>query len=99
MSGRTPRQENPAREQQRCPGRLAAARAVRLLVLGATIIVALPEVFRELALYRLLVFGLLLMVLMIFRPQGLLPVARRNPGKAVAPVLPAAGDAKEGTAP
>jgi branched-chain amino acid transport system permease protein len=69
------------------------------VILGATIIVALPEVFRELALYRLLVFGLLLMVLMIFRPQGLLPVARQNAGKAAAPVPPAAADAKEGTAP
>jgi branched-chain amino acid transport system permease protein len=43
------------------------------VLVGATIIVALPELFRELALYRLLVFGLILMVLMIFRPQGLLP--------------------------
>jgi branched-chain amino acid transport system permease protein len=34
--------------------------------------VALPEVYREFALYRLLAFGLLLMVLMIFRPSGLL---------------------------
>ena len=41
------------------------------VVVGATIIVALPEIFRDLQLYRLLVFGLLLMVLMIFRPQGL----------------------------
>jgi branched-chain amino acid transport system permease protein len=43
------------------------------VVLGAGIIVALPELFRDLALYRLLAFGLMLMVLMIFRPQGLLP--------------------------
>jgi hypothetical protein len=39
------------------------------------------------------------MVLMIFRPQGLLPVARQNAGKAAAPIPPAAADAKEGTAP
>ena len=45
------------------------------VILGATLIVALPEVFREFALYRLLVFGLLLMVLMIFRPGGLLSFA------------------------
>ena len=38
------------------------------VILGATLIVALPEVFRDFALYRLLAFGLLLMVLMIFRP-------------------------------
>jgi branched-chain amino acid transport system permease protein len=42
------------------------------VVLGATLLVALPEVFREFQAYRLLAFGLLLMVLMIFRPQGLL---------------------------
>jgi branched-chain amino acid transport system permease protein len=53
------------------------------VLLGATIIVALPELFRDLALYRLLAFGLILMVLMIFRPQGLLPArwlgANRKP--------------------
>jgi branched-chain amino acid transport system permease protein len=42
------------------------------VILGATILVALPEIFRELQLYRMLAFGLLLMVLMVFRPQGLL---------------------------
>jgi branched-chain amino acid transport system permease protein len=43
------------------------------VVLGAAVIVALPEIFRELALYRLLAFGAILMILMIFRPQGLFP--------------------------
>ena len=43
------------------------------VIVGAAIIVALPEVFRDLSVYRLLGFGLMLMVLMIFRPQGLLP--------------------------
>ena len=43
------------------------------VVLGAAVIVALPEIFRDLASYRLLAFGLALMVLMIFRPQGILP--------------------------
>jgi branched-chain amino acid transport system permease protein len=42
------------------------------VILGAAIIVALPEIFRDLQAYRMLVFGLMLMVLMIFRPQGLL---------------------------
>jgi branched-chain amino acid transport system permease protein len=46
------------------------------VMLGAAVIVALPEVFRDLADYRLLVFGLMLMVLMIFRPQGLLAPRR-----------------------
>jgi branched-chain amino acid transport system permease protein len=43
------------------------------VILGAIVVVALPEIFRDLALYRLLAFGAMLMVLMIFRPQGLLP--------------------------
>jgi len=48
------------------------------VILGAVVIVALPELFRDLAAYRLLVFGFALMVLMIFRPQGLLaPPGRR----------------------
>jgi branched-chain amino acid transport system permease protein len=42
------------------------------VVLGATLVVALPEVFRPLQAYRLLVFGLMLMLLMVFRPHGLL---------------------------
>jgi branched-chain amino acid transport system permease protein len=46
------------------------------VILGAVIIVALPEAFREFNLYRLLAFGGMLMVLMIFRPQGLLPARR-----------------------
>jgi branched-chain amino acid transport system permease protein len=43
------------------------------VILGAVIIVALPEIFRDLALYRLLAFGALMMVLMIIRPEGLWP--------------------------
>jgi branched-chain amino acid transport system permease protein len=54
------------------------------VMVGAAIIVALPEIFRDLQLYRLLVFGLLLMVLMIFRPQGLV-VGWRRPPRVPAP--------------
>jgi branched-chain amino acid transport system permease protein len=42
------------------------------VVMGATLLVSGPEVFRDFQRYRLLVFGLMLMVLMVFRPQGLL---------------------------
>jgi branched-chain amino acid transport system permease protein len=48
------------------------------VILGATVIVALPEIFRGFALYRLIAFGFLLMVLMIFRPGGLLTFAGRR---------------------
>jgi branched-chain amino acid transport system permease protein len=42
------------------------------VVIGATLLVALPEIFRDLQQYRLLAFGLMLMVLMVVRPKGLL---------------------------
>jgi branched-chain amino acid transport system permease protein len=67
------------------------------VVLGATLLVTLPEAFRDFQRYRLLVFGLMLMVLMVFRPQGLITAeARREeepeptPGEGVAP----GGDAR-----
>jgi branched-chain amino acid transport system permease protein len=48
------------------------------VILGAVLIVSLPELFREFELYRLLAFGLMLMVLMVFRPQGLLTFRGRR---------------------
>jgi branched-chain amino acid transport system permease protein len=47
-------------------------------ILGAAVIVILPEVFREFNEYRVFVFGVALVVLMIFRPQGILPSKRRK---------------------
>jgi branched-chain amino acid transport system permease protein len=44
------------------------------VVLGATLVVVLPEVFRGFASARMLVFGLVMMVMMVVRPQGLLPL-------------------------
>ncbi len=41
------------------------------ILIGAGILVILPEILREFRLYRMLFFGLLLMILMIFKPQGL----------------------------
>lgn len=41
-------------------------------VLGAFLLVVLPEVLREVQLYRMLILGLGLVLLMIFRPQGLI---------------------------
>ena len=67
------------------------------VLLGATLIVALPEIFRDFLLYRMLVFGLVLMVLMVFRPEGLLAprrrVAREVPGVTPQPEAPVAGGA------
>jgi branched-chain amino acid transport system permease protein len=48
------------------------------VVLGALIVVILPEVLREFAGYRMLVFGAALVLMMIFRPQGLIGNPRRR---------------------
>lgn len=45
---------------------------VRGAILGAVILGALPEVFRFASDYRLLIFGLLLVLILRFRPQGLI---------------------------
>jgi len=47
-------------------------------ILGAATVVLLPEIFRGFADYRFFVFGFVLVVIMIFRPQGLLPSRRRK---------------------
>jgi branched-chain amino acid transport system permease protein len=43
------------------------------VVLGASILIGLPEVLRELQDYRLLAFGALLVLVMLLKPEGLLP--------------------------
>ncbi len=48
------------------------------VLVGATILKLLPEKLREVNEYRLLVFGLLLVVMMRFRPEGLVPSKRRQ---------------------
>lgn len=41
-------------------------------IAGATLLISLPELFRGLSDYRLLVYGIVLVLLVRFRPQGLL---------------------------
>jgi len=48
------------------------------VILGAFVLKGLPELLRELSDYRLLVFGALLVVMMIIRPEGLWPVRRKR---------------------
>ncbi len=43
------------------------------VILGAFAMVVFPEVFRGIGQYRMLIFGLILLVIMIYRPQGLWP--------------------------
>ena len=52
--------------------------SIKGAIAGAALVVLLPEIFRELEAYRFFVFGLALVLVMIFRPQGLLPSKRRK---------------------
>jgi branched-chain amino acid transport system permease protein len=49
-------------------------------ILGSAIIVVFPEIFRQFANYRLLFFGAALVVMMVFRPEGILPRRRERSG-------------------
>ena len=48
------------------------------VILGALILIGIPEILRAVAMYRMLAFGALLVIMMIFRPMGFLPPARRR---------------------
>jgi branched-chain amino acid transport system permease protein len=56
------------------------------IVLAAILLVGLPEWFRDLAQYRMIAFGAAMVLIMIWRPQGLLahraPTVRLTDGKA-----------------
>ena len=52
---------------------------MRGVVIGALVISLLPELLRSLAEYRYLGFGLLLVVVMLFRPQGFWPARGYEP--------------------
>jgi len=42
------------------------------IILGALLLITLPEIFRDFQDYRMLAFGVALVLMMVFRPQGLL---------------------------
>ncbi len=52
---------------------LGGAGNITGVILGAFLVVGLPEVFRDLASARMLVYGVAMMFMMIYRTQGLLP--------------------------
>ena len=55
-------------------------------VLGAALLFTLPEKLREFSEYRLLLFGIALVLIMRFRPQGLVPDRHRRAELAPDPV-------------
>ena len=56
------------------------------VVLAAVLLIGLPEWFRDLGNYRMLAFGLAMVLIMVFRPRGL--VAHREPSLRLHPVDP-----------
>ena len=54
------------------------------VVLASVLLIGLPEWFRDLGQYRMLAFGLAMVLIMVFRPRGLIahrdPTVRLNPG-------------------
>lgn len=46
------------------------------VILAAILLTVLPEIAREFAEYRMLMFGLVMVLMMMWRPQGLLPMKR-----------------------
>ena len=56
------------------------------VVLASVILIGLPEWFRELGSYRMLAFGLAMVLIMVFRPRGL--ISHREPSIRLHPVHP-----------
>jgi branched-chain amino acid transport system permease protein len=48
------------------------------VVVGAFALVGLPELLREFSEYRMLIYGAAMVIMMLVRPQGLLPSAGRG---------------------
>jgi branched-chain amino acid transport system permease protein len=47
------------------------------VILGALVLILLPEYLRSFADYRMLLFGLLMVLMMVFRPEGLIKSVRK----------------------
>jgi branched-chain amino acid transport system permease protein len=52
--------------------------SVEGVVLGSLALIGLPEILRSVNEYRIVAYGALLIIMMILRPEGLLPSARRQ---------------------
>lgn len=48
------------------------------IILGALLLITLPEIFRDFQDYRMLAFGVALVLMMVFRPQGLLGAMKKT---------------------
>jgi len=59
------------------------------VVLASVLLIGLPEWFRDLGSYRMLAFGLAMVLIMVFRPRGL--ISHREPSVRLHRVQPEAG--------
>ncbi len=57
---------------------LGGSGSINGVILGSFLLIGLPEIFREFAQARMLIFGLAMIIMMIFRPQGILPPPPRK---------------------
>ena len=57
---------------------LGGAGSIPGVILAGILLIAVPEVFREFQAYRMLAFGLAMAVMMVLRPEGLIPASRRK---------------------
>ena len=48
------------------------------IILGAVVLIVIPEVFREFESYRMLAFGGAMTIMMVLKPEGLIPASRRK---------------------
>jgi branched-chain amino acid transport system permease protein len=48
------------------------------VILGALVLILLPEYLRAFSEYRMLIFGVVMVVMMVFRPGGIVSEVRRT---------------------
>ena len=53
--------------------------SIKGMLLGAAVLVSFPEVLRFVAVYRFVVYGLILIVMMVFRTDGILGGPSKRP--------------------
>jgi branched-chain amino acid transport system permease protein len=71
---------------------LGGAGSIPGVILGAFLIAGLPEIFREFADARMLIFGAAMVAMMIFRPEGILPAHPRTYPTMLSPPLAGGGE-------
>ena len=60
------------------PDPIVYHRSIAGIALAALILILLPEYMRAFSDYRMLIFGAAMVLMMIFRPQGIIPYVRRT---------------------